>query len=358
MLKVCFGGRKSSSIAIFSVSVFLSGCATTWHNPSIGSGVEQERQLVIDRGYCKQASYGAVPMPQVKYNSDGSSQTAFSGQSTTQNTYTGASSQSDFSGTATTTPSVGGAFAAGAANGMNIGAAINARNAREEAFKACMYAKGWSEGEADPSKPDKEVRPEDEPQVSNYSNFIDRIYSSVEDRWEDEIREFRVLYPAYGESERLGQIFDSKVRRIARSESAQGLSGSQILLRAHNEMTSEGYEVVGLRSNLVEAYGEAVAGDASAANDLALLYAQGDGPLPVNMRRAAFWACGSAMSGDVIGEFSCGILLFEGNGLESDRVLGYQLVETAANKGVEQAGEALSAFEGRMSASELRAVGL
>lgn len=124
----------------------LSGCATgrVYYNPYIDDPVFLNRQFTIDDGYCTSAAVGAVPIPQIRIYTAAPQSYSFSGQMTTYNPATGYST-TEYRGTVQPTPSAGDAFATGFANGMNMGAAIAARNNRDRVYHACMVALGWTD---------------------------------------------------------------------------------------------------------------------------------------------------------------------------------------------------------------------
>lgn len=133
--------------------IAISGCATTYYNPNIADVTALERQRAIDEGYCTKASAGSVPMPQVRAYQPQQQNYQISG---TMNTYTPNSgySTSNYSANVYSQPNPGAAFASGLANGMNMGAAIAARQAEEKIFHGCMLSLGWTtDKDAKPSAP-------------------------------------------------------------------------------------------------------------------------------------------------------------------------------------------------------------
>lgn len=124
--------------------ILITGCATNWHNPRIADKGIEKQQLVQADAYCTQASMGTAPIPQVSYN-DVSPQTSYMSVSGNSNNMYMGNTYSNYSGSFTTMPSPGASFTGGMANGMNIGAAIAARNAQKKIYKACMYQLGWTD---------------------------------------------------------------------------------------------------------------------------------------------------------------------------------------------------------------------
>ena len=130
-------------VATLASLLLLAGCATTWHNPHLSSATREERQLVIDEGYCQQAAHGSVPMPDIRiYNSaDNASGYRFSGRLSTQGA--NGSQTSYYSGSMTPIPNPSQSFNHGLAQGAALGAAIRARRAQDAIYKSCRFRLGW-----------------------------------------------------------------------------------------------------------------------------------------------------------------------------------------------------------------------
>jgi outer membrane lipoprotein SlyB len=126
------------------VAFALSGCATKqYFHTSIADQEEAKRQRVIDDAYCTQVAMGSIDMPQVRHQPSGSYRS-----SGTISGYNQDGGYSTYTYSGSTRPSAADSFSSGFANGMNIGSAIAAGQARNKLHHACMLAKGWSEDEA------------------------------------------------------------------------------------------------------------------------------------------------------------------------------------------------------------------
>lgn len=160
----------------------LTGCAsTTYFHPRLASEGERAHQLAIDDARCTAVSVGAAPMPQVTYSAP---QTGYRVQGTIQNATPGAGYNSynsyNYSGTITPQGSAAGSFAQGFANGMNMGAAIEAGNARRKIHHGCMLNLGWTTekpqaevAKASPAPAPKTRTPEEEKWSNAIETFMD-----------------------------------------------------------------------------------------------------------------------------------------------------------------------------------------
>ncbi len=83
---------------------------------------------------------GSAPMPSVAINNDPTSYRVTGTSSSFGGGYR------TYDATVTPVQSPAGAFASGFANGAAIRQSIDARNAREEIYKGCMYQLGWTAG--------------------------------------------------------------------------------------------------------------------------------------------------------------------------------------------------------------------
>jgi hypothetical protein len=124
-----------------------AGCTTAgadWHNSQISDSTVAERQLIIDRGYCKQVALGAAPMPDIRLPEQ-QPDYVITGDATT----TGPSGRSTTTFQATARPVQGGGFGAGMASGLAQGAALGeamrTRRDQAEIHRSCMYALRWSD---------------------------------------------------------------------------------------------------------------------------------------------------------------------------------------------------------------------
>lgn len=330
-----------------------SGCATTWHHTQITDKEVADRQFDIDDAYCIQASYGSVPMPQVVYNDISPQRSNMALNGSTYDSASGSTTHNTYRGTVTTTPSSGAAFAGGFANGMNLGSAIAAKRARDRIHTACMYAKGWSDQDA----PAEQSAESPAPQASTNARPADeiQIYESPKSAWAEDIKEFFHFFTAYLDSEDMYAALDEEVKRIASGDVSA--SGPQILIAAHDNLVGMGVvpELEEKDENFpIIFYRGAVAGNPVDQSAVALAFFNGFDPLPVDKKRALFWARESAKANNSIGQYTYGFFLFTGQGIEPHKVLGHRFAAKAAANGDSQAAEMLRDMEGSMSNEELR----
>lgn len=164
-------------LLIAMAAAAVSGCATKqYFHTSIANQEDVERQRVIDDAYCTQAAMGLVDMPQIVHQPSGSYKS--SGTISGYNPSTGFSSYS-YSGV--TRPSAADSFSSGFANGMNLGNAIAAGQARNKLHHACMLAKGWSENEAKAAESAKRKQ-EENGAAKKWSDTIDQFLQTEASR--------------------------------------------------------------------------------------------------------------------------------------------------------------------------------
>lgn len=168
--------KAPSALAFIAL---LTGCAsTTYFHPRHASEEERARQFEIDDARCTAVSFGAAPMPQVTYSAP---QTAYRVQGTIQGTTPGTDYNSyNYSGTIRPQGSAAGSFAQGFANGMNMGAAVAAGNARRKIHHGCMMNLGWTTekpqaevAKASPAPAPKTRTPEEEKWSQAIDTFMD-----------------------------------------------------------------------------------------------------------------------------------------------------------------------------------------
>lgn len=350
--------RTTSALLVASLA--LTACASTkWQHTLMTDPAQSARQLVIDDGYCLRVALGSAPMPQV-VTTAGAGTTSVTMSGTTINPMTGQTSYGTYSGQARTTPA--GGFAAGMADGMNMGNAINAAVAQERIHKACMFAKGWSDSPipvvaAQASVPKAPLVRTNT--VVRATAALPPIYASPKEAWDAETAEFLLVYPQY-EHDLLFGKFNVRIKAIAVSEAGRKMSGPQILMAAQKEMVEAGVaheEPASKDYDLIRStYRDAIRGDAVAQAGLGTMYSLGRGTLfPVNLTRAAFWAQQSAVAGNSVGQISYGVLRYGGGGVQQDKVDGYRWVQKAAVTDP-SLKELMGQLEAGMSPEELRAV--
>lgn len=128
-------------IFFFLAAIALGGCATKqYFHTSLTDPAEIERRKVVDDAHCTRVALGSVDVPEVDYQPSPSYRS-----SGTISGYNSDGSYSSYTYSGTTRQSAANSFSQGFANGMNIGAAIAARNAQEKIYHGCMVSKGWSD---------------------------------------------------------------------------------------------------------------------------------------------------------------------------------------------------------------------
>ena len=347
--------KKFFLVAGIMLSVTLSACTSTSWNHTQLSGATAERQFMIDDSYCTQVSHG-IAVPQVPQTNSLGSTTYIQGQTRTHSA--GHTSSGSFSGTATSTPNPSAAFASGMADGMNIGMAIRARRDRDRVYQGCMYERGWT----DQAVSNNLQTPADSSLPRLYQGQvypISRIqaYTDPEEQWRDEVGEFLRIYPGYNARPELYRLLDTTIKEFAHADPSA--SGLEILESAHRMLvatTPELEEKIDPHPFLSLAYPDAVQGSAVDQAAIGLGYMQGIDPLPNDFRRALVWFKKSAQKGNLTAKTWLGLLLFHGQGVDTDRVAGYTFVAEAASRGDEIATELLTQLEEQLSQSEISSI--
>jgi hypothetical protein len=301
---------------------------------------------------------GAAPIPDIPA-SNSPQTTNITLRASTYNTTTGARSSGTYNGQATSMPSGGfaGGFASGMASGASIGAAIAARTAQDNIHKSCMYSKGWTDASLDGASIAGNKMSEhalSAPSVRQPATPAE-IYVSVQAEWEADTAEFMGFFPAYQGGDYFDR-FNQKVRAIA---AAKAMTGPQYLLAALKQLTDEGRSAPAPSTDdggYRAMYISSVEGDIRAQSSLGLAYVQGkDSRVPINFTRSAHWSRKAALAGNPVGQLGYGILLFQGDGIQPDRINGYLWMRKAAKGGLD-VSSTLTRFEKAMSAAELQTV--
>lgn len=340
--------RGYKVVAVALSAIWLSGCASQWYRGDIRDAEAKRRQLVVDKGYCEAAAHGSVPMPQIAYSgsNSGSAQFRMSGQSFNARSGT---TFGNYSGTVTSTPSAAESFTQGMMGGAALGSALAARKAQKAAFRACMYAKGWS----DEPLPESSLPSADRPLDTARFTVADiQVYESRRARWKDEGQELIRIFPVYQTSDQARAAFSEQARRVARQR--PNASNLTIMLAAHDNLVDMGVIQPARPTPLSRLYRRAIGGDADAQAELGLGYSTGEYGLSIDHQRSLSWSRMAGRQGHPGGLFGCGLYLFWGKGIAVDRVHGYQLVAQAGKRGA-KAEDVLRRFEQRMSQKELRA---
>ncbi len=134
--------RTSKVGLLAALTVPLLASCTSWHNPYIPEETSQ-RQFDIDNGYCKSASFGAVGMPEIRQYQASPSPYTVQTHGQIYDPYTGASAS--YRETSYVTPLSSDNFGSGLAQGMQIGNAWAASQARADIYRGCMLNLGWSD---------------------------------------------------------------------------------------------------------------------------------------------------------------------------------------------------------------------
>lgn len=340
--------RGYQVVAVTLSAIWLGGCASQWYRGDIRDAEAKRRQLVVDRGYCEAAAHGSVPMPQIAYSGSNSGSARFNMSGQSFNAYTG-TTFGNYSGTITSTPSAAESFTQGMMEGAALGSVLAAKKAQKAAFRACMYAKGWSDEPLPESSLPSANRHLDD---SRFTVADIQVYESNQARWNDEGKELIRIFPVYQTSDRAREAFPKEARQVARQY--PDASNLEVMLAAHDTLVDMGVLEPAAPTPLTRLYRRAIGGDVDAQAELGLGYSTGQYGLPIDDRRSLSWSRMAALQGHPGGLFGCGLYLFSGKGVPVDRVHGYQLVARAGARGAE-ATDVLRGFEQRMSREELRA---
>ncbi|UNM19219.1 hypothetical protein K0P33_27555 [Pseudomonas sp. ArH3a] len=123
------------------IGPLLSSC-TTWHNSYIPEDTAK-RQFDIDNGYCKSASFGAVGMPEIREYQTSPAPYTVQTYGQVYDPYRGTSTS--YQATSYVTPLSNENIGNGFAQGMQIGNAWAASQARADIYRGCMLNLGWSD---------------------------------------------------------------------------------------------------------------------------------------------------------------------------------------------------------------------
>lgn len=336
----------------------LVGCAPTWYNPNLTSQALHERQLAIDSAGCNSYALGASPMPAIRvYGSQPQSYT-FNG---TVNTYgSGGYSSSYITGRAT--PTSTGSFSSGMAQGMALGEAINAKRARDMAFKACMYQLGWTDTKPEGFSMDRDSGAgAPAPALMQQSAAAPEVeipgYTlNAKQEWEAEVDEFLDIFDQYVGDGPQADAFGKALRvRLA----AQGpvpmdkpYEGYGILLGAESEVRIPPQNPE--RRFAQQAYRQAAAGDGVAQFALVQVHLRGiEGKS--NRERALYWCTRAAQTGNEDAIAYLALFYAEGDGVKQDYGVAYRLIKAAQEKGSPLAGSALRKIEAKLTTSQAAA---
>lgn len=343
---------------VFAGALALMGCTPTWYNPNFSSQALHERQLAIDSAGCNSYALGAAPMPSIRVYSPQPQNYTFNG---TVSTYgSGGYSSSRFSGTATQMPM--GSFSSGFAQGAALGEAINAKRARDMAFKACMYQLGWTDSKPEGLSMDQDsgagataaavmqpaaVAPEVE--IPGYT-------LNAKQEWEAEVDEFLDIFDQYvgdgPQADAFGKALKARLEAQGPVPMDKAYEGHGILLGAEREVRLLPQNPDRRFSQQV--YRQAAAGDGVAQFALVQVHLKGiEGKS--NRERALYWCTRAAQAGNEDAIAYLALFYAEGDGVKQDYGVAYRLIKAAQDKGSPLAGSALRKIEAKLTTSQAAA---
>jgi hypothetical protein len=132
-----------NSMLVVIWAFFVASC-TSWHNSHLSVN-DSPRQLEIDNGYCKSVSFGSVQMPEIRQYQTSPGPYTIQTYGQIYDPYGGGSSS--YRATSYVTPLSTDNFGSGLAQGMQIGNAVSASQARGEIYRGCMMNLGWSDSQ-------------------------------------------------------------------------------------------------------------------------------------------------------------------------------------------------------------------
>lgn len=330
--------------------IALTGCATTWYNPNFTSNTIHERQLVIDSAGCNRYALGASPMPPIRMYGSQPQNYTFSG---TMSSYgSGGGGTSYFSGRATQRPA--GSFSSGFAQGYAMGEAINAKKARDLAFKACMYQLGWTD-----SKPQGFMLNDGPQSQANgmptglkasalAPELIPDYQLGDNEEWQAEVSEFLTIFDQYsGEGPRY-EALNKVVMRIAKQSDSPD-EGQAILLAAHSEVaTPSTNPKLGFPQQV---YKDAVGGSSVDQFALSGMHLMGIGGAR-NPERAFYWCTKAAQAGDEDALAFLANFYAEGIHVKQDYRIAYRLLQAARLRGSDVVDSVLKHIEAKLTTAQ------
>lgn len=322
----------------------MSACSTQYYNPNITDSAALERQRIIDEGYCTRVASGAVPMPQVRHYQTGvqSYQIAGSSQTYSSNGY---SANSYYTGSVSATPNAGEAFSAGVANGLNMGAAIQAGQERKQVMQGCMYSLGWTTD----SHAATAMTQSATSAKSQGEEFFAKALEAA--KAGDPQMQTRVA-TAYLEGKDTPKNPEKAMYWLDQA-SAQGHSEATFLLAyIYSGSKYPQYADQQLMSLYLQKAAEQ--GNGTAQGMLGSMYYSGSNGFPKDIDRAVAWFKSASDNNDAMGYFGLASLYALGEGVRKDPVQAYKLFTKAEELGNKNAASYRALLKQHMTEAQIR----
>lgn len=329
---------------LFTATLLLSGCGTTYYNSNISDPAALERQRIIDKAYCTQAAAGSVPMPEVRYYQSGIQSYQINGnvRSYSSNGY---STNSSYNGVVTSYPNAGEAFSAGMANGMNMGAAIAAAQARKQVMQGCMYSLGWT---TDKNAGASYLKPQ-LPAKTQGEAFFDMALAAAETG--DPKMQTRVA-TAYLEGKDAPRDPEKAIYWLNKA-SEQGYSEASFQL-SYIYFGSAYPQYKDQQMMLLYLQKAAEQGEGMAQSMIGAMYTNGTNGYPKDPKLAAKWFLKACENNDANGFFGMASLYALGEGVEKNPIKAYRLFVKAEELGNEMAAPYRSLLEQHMTRAQIQ----
>lgn len=330
-------------------SFFLAACSTsaTFYNPNISDPVALERQRIIDEGYCTQAAAGAVPLPQVRYYQSGIQSYQINGNIQSLNT-NGNYTSSNYTGNVTSYTNSSDAFSAGFANGINMGAAIRAKNDRDAVFQGCMYSLGWST--------DKNATATNAPLPSNQHGDEDVIYFTLflKKAEAGDVSAQETVAAAYEAGIGTATDIDKAIYWATKaSEQGQASASFQLSVIYVGQDHPKYSDPEKAQYYLLKS---AEQGFPVAQRILGTFYLEGNTYFKKDYSKAIHWLSSACQNKDIQSCEAFGVMLGTGSGTPQDLVTAHRVFSYAKNLGSKNADELIKTTESKMTKTQLKEV--
>lgn len=325
-------------------SFLLSGCATTYYNPHITDAGALQRQRIIDEGYCTQVASGSVPMPEVRHYQSGVQNYQITGNARTYGS-NGYSTNSYYTGSVTAYPNSGDAFAAGMANGMNMGAAIRAGQERRQVMQGCMYSLGWTtdkNASAQPSNSPAKTKTQGE-------EFFDIALSRAE---AGDPKMQTMVATAYMQGEDAPKDVEKAIYWLGKASDQGSAEASFQLAYIYAGQVEAKYADRQLMILNIQRAAEQ--GEGMAQSMLGTMYQTGDSGLPKDLNKAVEWYMKACSNNDAIGYLGMGSLYAMGKGVKQDPIQAHRFFTRAEELGNADAAGFRKLLEKQMTEAQLR----
>lgn len=325
-------------------SFLLSGCATTYYNPYINDAGALQRQRIMDEGYCTQVASGSVPMPEVRHYQSGVQNYQITGNTRTYAS-NGYNTNSYYTGSVTAYPNSGDAFAAGMANGMNMGAALRAGKERRQVMQGCMYSLGWTTDKnavAHPSISHTKMKTQGE-------EFFDIALSRAEAG--DPKMQTRVA-TAYMQGEDAPKDIQKAIYWLGEA-SDQGFAEASLQL-AYIYAGQVDAKYADRQLMILNIQRAAEQGEGMAQSMLGTMYYSGDSGLPKDLDKAVEWYMKACSNDDAVGYLGMGSLYALGQGVKQDPIQAYRYLTRSEELGNADAAGYRKLLEEQMTEAQLR----